>query len=111
MKNLVLIISLFSIHQVFSQIISGDLYSVGRRLLTETNFSIKAGKNGEVVFDISVDINGKVTSAVIDKSKSNVTSTPMIMDAKNLLSTFKFEAGTGFPKFHHGLVKINFTDK
>ena len=96
---------------VFSQIISGDIYNSGRRIMTETNFIINSVKNGEIVFDISVDVYGKVTSAVIDKSKSTITSTPLIMDAKNLVNTFKFEPGNGFPKFHHGLVRINFIEK
>ncbi len=111
MKKVFYCIILTCSNFAFSQIISGDIANVGRRLVTETNFTIKSTKIGEVVFDISVDINGKVTSAVIDKSKTTISSTPMIMDAKNLVSTFKFEAGNGFPKFHHGLVKINFTDK
>ena len=111
MKQIFLIFAIFYSQHFFSQIISGDIYNTGRRLLTETNFSINSIKKGEVVFDISVDIYGKVTSAVIDKSKSTITSTPMIMDAKNLVSSYKFEPGNGFPKFHHGLVRINFIEK
>ena len=111
MKKIILIVSFFSIQQLFSQVISGDIYNVGRRLLTETNFTLKGTKSGVVVFDISVDITGKVTSAVVEKSMTTITSTPMLMDAKNLINTYKFELGNGFPKFHHGLVKINFSDK
>ena len=96
---------------VFSQIISGDIYNSGRRILTETNFSINSIKKGEIVFDISLDIYGKVTSAVVVKSMTSITSTPMVMDAKNLVSTYRFEPGNGFPKFHHGLVRINFIEK
>jgi hypothetical protein len=110
MKKIFLVFSIFSIQQIFSQIISGDIYNVGRRLLTEPNFTLKGSKSGEVVFDISVDIYGKVTSAVVEKKMTTINSTPMIMDAKNMVIKYKFEPGNGFPKFHHGLIKIKFIE-
>ncbi len=111
MKKIFLVLSVLSIQQLYSQVVSGDIYNVGRRLISETNFTLKGPKIGEIVFDVSVDIYGEITSAVVVKSLTNVTSTPMIMDAKNLVNSYKFEPGNGFPKFHHGLIKISFTDK
>ena len=111
MKKIVLLVVFFKIGSFYSQIISGDIYNTGRKLLTETNFTLKSSKSGVVVFDVSVDITGKITSVVVEQSMTSITSTPMRMDAKNLINTFKFEAGNGFPKFHHGLIKINFIEK
>lgn len=111
LKVVVFSVVMFCSNFVFSQIISGEIYNVGRRLISETNFTLKGSKIGEVVFDVSVDIYGKITSAVVVKSLTNVTSTPMLMDAKNLVNSYKFEPGNGYPKFHHGLIKISFIDK
>jgi len=102
---------LLCINTSFSQLISGDIVSVGRRLLTPSTFTINGAKKGEIVYEISVDIYGNVTSSTLVQSMTDVVSTPLKMDAKNLINTLKFEKGNGYPKFHHAKVKITVVDK
>lgn len=61
-----------------------------------------------MVFDIAVDIEGKVTSVVLNREKSTVKSTPSAIKAKNYILAFQFEKGTHFPKYHQGTVTITF---
>lgn len=110
-KLFIVIISFLVINNCFSQIISGEILDSGRKLLTESDFVIKSDRSGEVVFDISVDIKGDVTSATIVTSLTTIKSTPLKMEAKNLINTFKFEPGTFYPKFHHSKIKITFIEK
>ncbi len=106
MKSLLLIIALIFINTSFSQLISGDLVESGRRLLTETDFTIKGTKAGVVVYDVSVDLKGNVTSAVLVGEMTTIKSTPTQMDVKSYVNKFKFVAGNGYPKFHHATIKI-----
>ncbi len=110
-KLIVVFISFLIFNHSFSQIISGEILDSGRKILTISDFTIKSDRSGEVVFDISVDIKGDVTSATIVTSLTTIKSTPLKMDAKNLINTFKFEPGTFYPKFHHGNIKITFVEK
>jgi len=110
MKTFLSIIFILFLNYSFSQLISGEIVDDGRVLLTQTNFKLKGANSGVVVFDISVDINGKVTSAVVIPSLTTIKSTPLKMDAKNLVNTFKFQPGTAYPKFHHAKVKISFEE-
>ena len=106
MKVFLLIISLFSINISFSQLISGDLVQSGRQLITETDFTIKGTKEGVVVYDLSVDLKGNVTSAVLVGAMTTIKSTPTQMDVKSYVTKLKFVAGNGYPKFHHATIKI-----
>jgi hypothetical protein len=112
MKNfIIVIISFLVINSCYSQIISGDILDSGRKLLTVCDFVIKSDRSGEVVYEIAVDIKGEITSATIVNSLTTIKSTPLKMEAKNLVNTFKFEPGTFYPKFHHCRVKITFVEK
>jgi hypothetical protein len=111
MKSLFFIAVLINVNHLFSQVISGDIYQVNRRLLTESTFKIESDMEGEIIYDISVDIFGKVKSAIVVPSLTTIKSTPLKMDAKNFVSTLKFEPGNGYPKFHHGFVKVTFVKK
>ncbi len=111
MKLIILSLFILSNSYSYSQILSGEIVDFGRKLLTETDFHLKGLTSGEVVYDISVDIYGNVTSSSLVQSMTTIKSTPLRMDAKNLINTFKFEAGNGFPKFHHAKIKITFSDK
>ena len=108
MKQLLLFGFIIFLQQANCQLISGDIVDYGRPLLTETNFILKGAKEGAVVCEIAVDLNGNVTSAIIDASMSTITSTPIQMDAKNYVKKLKFKAGTGYPKFQHAKVKVTF---
>lgn len=106
MKSLLLIISIITCNTSFSQLLSGDLVESGRRLITETDFTIKGTKEGVVVYDISVDLKGNVTSAVLVGELTTIKSTPTQMDVKSYVNKLKFVAGNGYPKFHHATIKI-----
>jgi hypothetical protein len=110
-KLIVVIIPFLIINHSYSQIISGEVLDSGRKMLTMSDFTIKSDRSGVVVFEMSVDIKGDVTSATIVNSLTTIKSTPLKMDAKNLISTFKFEPGTFYPKFHHCNIKITFVEK
>lgn len=88
--------------------VSGDLKTDNRNLLTSTNFKLKGKTAGVMYFTIAVDIEGKVSSVVLDRSKSTLKSTPSMIKAKNTILNFEFGKGTHFPKYHQGLVKITF---
>jgi hypothetical protein len=92
----------------FSQLISGDLVSERRRLLTETNFTLEGNSEGTVAYELAVDREGKVTSTLLKSELTTITSTPLKMEANNYLKGFVFEPGTYYPKFHHVIVKITF---
>ena len=108
MKQFLLFGFIMFLQQANCQLLSGDIVDSGRPLLTETNFILKGAKEGAVVCEIAVDLNGNVTSAIIDASMSTITSTPIQMDAKNYVKKLKFKAGTGYPKFQHAKVKVTF---
>ena len=110
-KSVIIFISFFSVNNSYSQIISGEILDSGRKLITVSDFVIKSDRSGEVVYEIDVDIKGDVTSAIIVNSLTTIKSTPLKLDAKNLINTFKFEPGTFYPKFHHSRVKITFVEK
>ena len=110
-KLFIVFISFFIIKNSYSQIISGEILDSGRKLITVSDFVIKSDRSGEVVYEIAVDIKGDVTSAIIVNSLTTIKLTPLKLDAKNLIYTFKFEPGTFYPKFHHSRVKITFVEK
>lgn len=108
MKRLLLLVFVTILYQANCQLLSGDIVDYGRPLLTETNFTLKGTKEGVVVYEIAVDLNGNVTSESLVSSMTTITSTPIQMDAKNYIKKLKFKSGTGYPKFQHAKVKITF---
>jgi hypothetical protein len=110
-KSVIVFISFFIVNNSYSQIISGEILDSGRKLITLSDFVIKSDRSGEVVYEIAIDIKGDVTSATIVNSLTTIKSTPLKLDAKNLINTFKFEPGTFYPKFHHSRIKITFVEK
>jgi len=55
----------------------------------------------------TVNMDGKVTSCVLQKDQSTLVSTPLMMKAKNsILTGLTFERGYAFPEFHYGFVTI-----
>jgi hypothetical protein len=91
-----------------SQLLSGEIIDVNRKMTSTSNFTIKSFYEGYVVYEISVNNIGKVTSERFIAEKSTVKSTPANMEAKNLLKSLTFESGDGFPKYHHAMVKVKF---
>lgn len=111
MKKILSFLFIMAVQQVFSQLVSGEIVTSGRKLLTETNFTIKGSKEGVVVYDLAIDLQGNVISETLVTTMTTTTSTPLKMDVRNYLKTFKFEAGNGYPKFHHVTVKITVVTK
>ena len=92
----------------FSQI-SGEIVSDGRKIETGIPYSITGNgtQTGKFVFKIAVNMDGKVTSCVLQKEESTIVSTPLMMKAKNsILTGLTFERGYQFPEFHYGFVTI-----
>jgi hypothetical protein len=90
----------------FSQI-SGDIVSDGRKIETGIPYSITGSQTGKFVFKIAVNMEGKVTSCILQKDQSTLVSTPLMMKAKNsILTGLTFERGYTFPEFHYGFVTI-----
>ncbi|SFT53512.1 hypothetical protein SAMN05216474_1146 [Lishizhenia tianjinensis] len=96
-------LSLFTSAQV-----SGDLKNDNRNLLTATDFKLKGKTQGVMYFNIAVDSEGKVSSVVLDRTKSTIKSTPSMIQAKNTILGYQFQKGTHYPKYHQGVVKITF---
>jgi len=107
MKYFCLLLILFPVIS-FAQL-SGDLITDQRKIVTDIAYKISGSQTGKFVFDISVNMDGNVTSCILNKSESTLVSTPMMMKAKNLILTgLKFEKGYAFPEFHRGKVTIAF---
>lgn len=111
MKKFLFVFFLTIVCQAYGQLLSGTLVDDHRKLLTETNFTLKGTKEGVVVYDLAVDIYGNVTSETLVTNMTTISSTPTRMEARNLVKTFKFQPGTAYPKFHHVKVKITFVTK
>ena len=89
--------------------ITGDLANDGRAVTGEIDFEIVGGEvAGIIVFDIVVDMEGKVTTCTLNKDRTTVNSTPLMISAKNrILKGLSFERGYAFPKWHNGEVQFN----
>lgn len=86
--------------------ISGDVKKDNRQLVSGHSFVMEGAHMGKIVFDISVNAKGEVTSAKLVESESSVKSTPAKIKAKNYVLKFEFQPGTWFPKYHQGRVAI-----
>lgn len=111
MKKVITILFLASINLSYGQLISGEIVDINRPLLTQTDFTIKGSKEGIIVYDLTVDLEGNVTSETLVPSMTTVSSTPTKMEVKNYLKSFKFQNCVGCPQFHHVRVKISVVTK
>lgn len=94
--------------QAHSQLLSGDIIKDKRKMTSVSDFTIVSQYDGYVVYEIAVDIEGKVISERFIPEQSTVKSTPANVQAKNYLKDLKFEPGEYYPKHHHALVKVKF---
>lgn len=107
MKILILVVFFIPLHS-YTQL-SGDLKSDSRKVINQIEYNMVGKHPGILAFDISVDVNGKVTSCTYNQSESTFRNTPAIIAAKNtILTGLVFESGHSFPKYHQGQVKITF---
>src|SRR5690554_5861470 len=102
--NTLLFITLFT-GIAYGQL-SGDIVKDNRKLTIDQGYIINGHVNGKIVFDISVNAEGKVTSVKAIDSESTIRSTPAKIKAQNYVSSFTFTPGTWYPKYHQGRVVI-----
>lgn len=104
MKNLFFLFILISSSAVNAQLIEGAIVTDGRKILGEPKYIVEGMKDGWAKFELSVDIDGKVTGVTM--KESNLKSTPATTIIRNHVKKFTFEKGTHFPKYHLVVVKI-----
>jgi len=105
MKILAVLLILISSFTSIAQL-SGDL-ATQRKTVTDIAYTITGHKTGKFVFEIAVNMEGKVTSCVLLTDQSTMVSTPLMMKAKNqIIMGLTFERGYHFPEFHRGFVTI-----
>lgn len=92
----------------FSQVLSGNVVNEGRSLTTKPVFKIKSTTEGVIVYDVTVNREGVITSTLFKAEQSTIKSTPLKVEANNYLRSLKFEANTRYPQFQHALIKITF---
>jgi hypothetical protein len=87
--------------------LSGDLANDKRAVVKDFYFEIEGHKAGELVFSITVDETGHVVACELDKTASSGYSTPTMVTAINhIKANLLFAAGSEYPQFHTGTVKI-----
>ncbi|PIE87211.1 MAG: hypothetical protein CSA03_01390 [Bacteroidetes bacterium] len=104
MKKFIFFCLLFVSSVNYAQVISGPVKDAGRKMTGEPSFIIEGMKDGWAKYDLSVDINGKVTSVTM--VETNLKSTPAKTMLRNHVKKYTFEPGTYYPKYHHVVVKV-----
>lgn len=104
MKHLLILPLLSIFFHVNGQVLDGDLVAEGRKLLTETDFTVEGTVEGYAIFELSVGRDGKV-SAVTMKD-TNVKSTPTRVMMRNYVTGFTFTSATNYPQYQHVRIKI-----
>lgn len=108
MKEILFVSCFFIIGQIKAQIVSGSAIESGRKLINTVSFDIHGSRSGVVVLEVAIDNLGKVTSSRLITEKSDILSTPAVMMAKNAAKTFLFTPGTHYPAFQYALVRFNY---
>lgn len=97
---------LFVSHYSFAQL-SGEISKDQRKIETNIPYKISGTKTGKFVFEIAVNVDGKVTGCILLTDQSTLVSTPLMMKAKNqIIMGLKFERSYTSPEFHKGIVTI-----
>ncbi len=106
MKALFFILCFASVMS-FGQVL-GPLANDHRKIVTDVVYDIEMDTTGVVIFDIAVNMDGKVTSCHVNKAETTIHSTPLMITCKNrILAGLSFEKGYAFPEFHQGKVQFN----
>ena len=106
MRLLLVFLFFFVVKGVNGQLISGRLLDDERKLISQPNFIIQDSNEGVLLFELAVNIQGKVISARLIPNGTTVNSTPTRMKAKKEVMTWEFQEGTHYPEFHRVTVKI-----
>src|SRR5690554_2650274 len=91
--------------------LSGDIVKDNRKLTVDQGYIINGHVNGKIVFDISVNAEGKVTSAKAVDSESTIRSTPAKIKARNSFPSSTSRLGTWNPKINQGQVVITLSNQ
>lgn len=110
MKKLVLLLLMSLPIYAFSQL-GGDLKKDGREKVSDHSYVLEDTHNGTIIFEISVNAKGEVTSAKVKDEGTTIRSTPAKIKARNYVAQFKFAPGTWYPKYHQGTVQITMVRK
>lgn len=106
MKTTLLFIGFFITLSTFSQT-GGEVINDRRPIINDIDYEITGTKTGTLFFLISVNEEGRVISCNFDKNQSTIYSTPLMVKARNLITSgLKFEADSKYPEFHRGVVRI-----
>lgn len=106
MRHLFFMFTIFLSTFTFSQL-EGEIADSGRKLLQDFDFSIVGHKQGKFVFNIGVDMDGRIKACEYDATFSTIVSTPLMVKAKNhILTNLKLERGYHYPELHIGRVTI-----
>lgn len=106
-KGFITSLIIFLSSNYYAQLLQGDLINDNRKIKFEESFVIKPSNyDGKILFKISVNAEGNITSAEVIEERSTIISTPARLKAKKQIFNIKFEPGTYFPKNHTGIYQI-----
>ncbi len=102
---------LFTGNLCFAQVY-GNIQEDNRKIVTDISYTLYANTTGQMFFDIIVNRQGKITSCILNKDKTNIISTPTMMKCKNrIMQGLTFEVNYTAPERHLGEVLINIRPK
>ena len=104
MKHLLILPFLTLFLNANGQVLGGTLVSEGRKLLTETDFTVEGTVEGYAIYEIAVGRDGIVSSMKLEDT--NIKSTPTKVIVRNYLTGFTFTPATNAPPFQHVRIKI-----
>lgn len=107
-KSFLVLFLVFTSYFSFSQLLSGNVLDSGRKMLTTYDFKIKGKYKGVKYFELSVNLEGKVTGVREEVKADSFVSSPAKLIARKELEKLQFEAGTRYDKFQQVLVKVEF---
>lgn len=91
--------------------LSGDIKKDGRELVSDQSFVLEDSHEGTIVFKISVNAKGEITSTEVVEDETTIKSTPAKIKARNYIAKFKFAPGTWYPKYHQGTIRLTMTKR
>jgi hypothetical protein len=107
MKTLFLLLFLSITWTSAAQIVGGTLVDDGRKLISQSNFTIvDSVYTGTVVMNLSVNRKGEVTSGKVISEGTTIQSTPVRIKVRNVAMKLKFEESIYYPEFHNVTVKF-----
>lgn len=106
MKLFTLALLLCLSNSAFNQVY-GEIFMDKRSVDKSIEFTVPYSKPGKLIFDIRVNVDGKVTSCILDEEKSTINAMGPMIKAKNkIMQQLIFSKGVGYPKWHKGYVQI-----